>query len=359
MNKKVLFIDTSKIWGGAEIYLYEYVSKLIEIDNLDVFVASSFVEKYQKILGTNFIQIDVGSLRKSFPVSNILKLFKQGYFISRLIKNNNIDFVVANNPRSYVLSIFLKILNPKLRIMFIVHEMIISKVLLKLFSIFAMKIIFVSDFVQNKYSNISKGKSLIIQNAFDFDKIRSLAIEDVGNFTDKVRNKKVVGMAGYFYKWKGQLEFLKAAKVLLDENSDISFILIGGPKDEDNDSLTYFEEIKKFIRTNGLESNVYITGSAENPYKYMNICDLLIHASLDPEPFGRVIVEYMILGKPVLISKYAESFDCRKIDPKDADGFAQSMRNIVDSSASYNQPNYDLSRYDIRQNVEILGNLFI
>jgi len=45
---------------------------------------------------------------------------------------------------------------------------------------------------------------------------------------------------------------------------------------------------------------VHLTGFRPDIPDVMNAWDIVVHASIRPEPFGRVILEGMLLGKPVV-----------------------------------------------------------
>ena len=50
----------------------------------------------------------------------------------------------------------------------------------------------------------------------------------------------------------------------------------------------------------GLTTRVHFAGFRDDIPDVMNAWDVVVHASVRPEPFGRVILEGMLLGKPVI-----------------------------------------------------------
>ena len=50
----------------------------------------------------------------------------------------------------------------------------------------------------------------------------------------------------------------------------------------------------------GLGDRVHLVGFRDDIPDVMNAWDVVVHASVRPEPFGRVILEGMLLGKPVM-----------------------------------------------------------
>ena len=53
----------------------------------------------------------------------------------------------------------------------------------------------------------------------------------------------------------------------------------------------------------GLENRVKFLGFRSDIPQLMAMCDLVAHTSTAPEPFGRVIVEAMLCGKPVVAAQ--------------------------------------------------------
>ena len=65
----------------------------------------------------------------------------------------------------------------------------------------------------------------------------------------------------------------------------------------------YGERLKEYCREHGLEDRVSFLGFREDIPALMHLSDVIVHASVNPEPFGRVIVEGMLAGKPVIATR--------------------------------------------------------
>lgn len=111
----------------------------------------------------------------------------------------------------------------------------------------------------------------------------------------------VVGMAGRVQQWKGHEVFLAAAEILLEDFHDTRFIILGGDLYSEEHFL---DNLKKEARRGGrLRDRVIFAGHREDVPDIMNIYDVYVHPTLKAEPFGRVIIEAMALGKPVVATK--------------------------------------------------------
>jgi len=77
-------------------------------------------------------------------------------------------------------------------------------------------------------------------------------------------------------------------------------LIIGG--DASWGSKVYADELVRLARSLNLESRVVFEGFVSDPYSFFTCCDLALHTSVMPEPFGQVIVEALAVGRPVVAS---------------------------------------------------------
>ncbi|HBR68873.1 MAG TPA: hypothetical protein DEA55_05810 [Rhodospirillaceae bacterium] len=105
--------------------------------------------------------------------------------------------------------------------------------------------------------------------------------------------KPLVGIFGRITSWKGQDVFLEAVAKVAGINAMIVGDCFFG---EDK----YLESLKDAVKSLGIESRVTFTGHRDDIEKLMAACDIAAHCSTAPEPFGRVIVEAMMCGTPVI-----------------------------------------------------------
>lgn len=109
----------------------------------------------------------------------------------------------------------------------------------------------------------------------------------------------LVGLVGRMQKWKGMDVFVDAAAILAKERSDVKFVIVGGTHALEPD---YPAELSRRIAAHSLNERISLAGFQPDPAAWMNACDVLVHASITPEPFGMVILEAMALGKVVIAS---------------------------------------------------------
>ncbi len=107
----------------------------------------------------------------------------------------------------------------------------------------------------------------------------------------------LVGMIGRLARWKGPHVFLRGLALALQRVPDIRGVIVGAP---DKSEEGIWDELQEEVRRLGLEGRVHFAGYQPDVRPWLGAMDMLAHTSLEPEPFGRVIIEGMAAGKPVV-----------------------------------------------------------
>ena len=99
----------------------------------------------------------------------------------------------------------------------------------------------------------------------------------------------VVGMVGRFAPWKGQDLYLRAFADAFPDD-DTRCVLVGAALFGEHD---FDQELHKLAHALGLDGRVEFRGFRADIWPELARMDILVHASLIPEPFGQVILEGM------------------------------------------------------------------
>lgn len=105
-----------------------------------------------------------------------------------------------------------------------------------------------------------------------------------------------VGMLGRLAPWKGQDLFLRAFAGAFPDGDERA-VIIGSPLFGED---AFEEKVRRLVGELGLEKRVEFRGFREDIGAELARLDMLVHASVLPEPFGQVVVEGMAAGLPVL-----------------------------------------------------------
>ena len=131
--------------------------------------------------------------------------------------------------------------------------------------------------------------AVILYNTVESDRILTLSAEAAPELDDGTAQIKLA-CVGKLSKNKGTDRVLRIHHRLKDEGFPTHLYLLGvGPLEQ---------ELRDYVRENGLENSVTFLGYQTNPYKYVAGCDLFVCAS-HAEGFSTAATEALILGTPV------------------------------------------------------------
>jgi glycosyltransferase involved in cell wall biosynthesis len=108
-----------------------------------------------------------------------------------------------------------------------------------------------------------------------------------------------VGLVATMARWKGHEVFLRAL-ALLPPSLRLRGYVIGGSIYETEASQHTIDDLRSLASALGLDDRVGFTGFIEDAAQAMRALDIVVHASVRPEPFGRVIIEGMATGTAVI-----------------------------------------------------------
>jgi glycosyltransferase involved in cell wall biosynthesis len=111
----------------------------------------------------------------------------------------------------------------------------------------------------------------------------------------------VVGMFGQITRWKGWHVLVAALPAFVAAHPDVHCLLVGRPTRPLDEP--YAEELKRNVAKAGLEQAVRWTGFRPDVARLMSACDIVVHASVEPEPLGVVIMEAMAAGAAVICTR--------------------------------------------------------
>jgi glycosyltransferase involved in cell wall biosynthesis len=101
----------------------------------------------------------------------------------------------------------------------------------------------------------------------------------------------VVAMVGMLLSWKGQRLFLEAVARLPPLTEDTVFLVVGGEPERGERGVLL--ALQAYARELGIESRVRIVGQVDHIGRCMGQFDVVVSASLRPEPLGLVMLEAM------------------------------------------------------------------
>ncbi|MFA6132866.1 MAG: glycosyltransferase family 4 protein [Phycisphaerae bacterium] len=138
---------------------------------------------------------------------------------------------------------------------------------------------------------------------------------------------------GQFVPWKNQLLFLRAAERVQAAAPQAKFLLVGD--DLFGRDSKYRRRLEGYVQTHGLSEVVTFAGWREDMSTVWPLIDCLVHTA-QREPFGRVIIEAMDAGVPVISADAGgpgEIIDNERtgllVSPDDVEKLAGAMLRMV------------------------------
>lgn len=308
-DKKVLFVHSnSDIVAGQEISLLNRIKGLKE-KGVKTIVAVNGNGIFFNLLKENNIEVRNLTLRRIRKV-NPFPFFRTVFQVYRLIKQERVSIVHCSGayPNQYCLPAA-----RLARIPCVVHvnsAIYTREDFVKSFLNYADAIIAVSDAVKKHIINslgVSSEKVIVSYNGLKIKKIFD-AVEFVyfgakSDSSENIRKKfnigdnvKIVGQISQIIPRKGVEYFIKMASIVKSAFPNTKFLLIGSAPAE---YLDYELEQKRLVSSLGLNQDVIFTGFQKDIIRIIKILDISVLCSLE-EGLGRVIIESLALGKPVV-----------------------------------------------------------
>ncbi|MEK4509964.1 glycosyltransferase [Paenibacillus sp. FSL K6-2524] len=333
MNKdkiNVLFITHADKKGGAEQSLIHLINYL-DTSKHRIFLLSPRDADFLSEIRTNYTHfpLRLNSIKKRLGLGYLETVFQ----IRRFAKKNHIDIIHANGWRAPWYTAPLKFLT-NCKIVWhhrdYTHLKMFNRVLPRFFD----QIICISHFVANSIEGKNK---TIIYNGVDPE--LALTMRSRSFMEDDIL---VIGTFGRIVEWKRYHLVIEAVKKLADHKKNNWKLLIVGDTSVDG-SEDYYNDMVLKVKQYGLEHHVIFYGYSKKPLDLMKECDLTINFSLN-EPFGRVIIESLLVQTPVIVADSGgapEIIHQTKggfiVKDGDVDALYQTIDSVYDKTIDYQE----------------------
>jgi glycosyltransferase involved in cell wall biosynthesis len=182
----------------------------------------------------------------------------------------------------------------------------------------------------------AEATTVVVYNGIDPARVRpSRSAASVKAALGLAHDDPVIGVVGNLKQWKGQDTVVRATALLRKRWPSIRCLLVGATGVD----VAFEARLRALVEELGLAGHVIFTGFQERPADYVDVMDVVVHASVEPEPFGRVNVEAMFLGKPVVSTNiggpteiFDDGTDGLLIAPGDGDLLADTVASLLQSA---------------------------
>ena len=111
------------------------------------------------------------------------------------------------------------------------------------------------------------------------------------------KNKILITLPARITRWKGQEDFLSLILSLKNDFPEIHGLIVG---DTQKGKINFLRSLREKVKSNNLSDNITFTGHREDIKEIMLISKIVFSLSNQPEAFGRVSLEALSLGIPVI-----------------------------------------------------------
>lgn len=305
---KILFLDQSGQPGGAELCLMDIARPYRDQCLVGLLADGPFkalLEEQQipvQILEQQAIEIrkDSSLLLALSRIPALLPLMGRVVKLAR-----EFDIIYANTPKALVVGAIASFITRR-PLVYHLHDILSAShfsrtnrlIAITLANRIATLVIANSYATQAAFIEAGGRANLthILYNGFQPDDYQIPASEQT-TLAETLNLAPETFWVGHFSRlshWKGQHVLLEALALCPPE---ISVLFVGDALFGETD---YVQHLQAKVKELNLENRVRFLGFRADVPQIMSLCSLVTHTSTAPEPFGRVIVEAMLCGRPVI-----------------------------------------------------------
>ena len=321
----VLYADEAIAFGGSLVVVGHLVDAIDKDQFRPVVVGAMGVDRLKKYIQqtvpvysiprlynyahwaktiTIINRIPVRLVRKilNYLLSLVRVLLNSLYLarLSRVIIKEKVAVIHVNNGMNNLASVLAAVL---LRRSFVVHihgrdnpgfiqRRLISRV---------SRFIVISEYVKERLvkNGFPEDRMIVIPNPVRPEPVLQDEVKGLRKHYGIKENDRVLGIVGRIVRWKGHVEFLQAANIVMKTIPELKLLIVGDYSDGEK---AYQDKITSMVEEGDFKDRVIFTGYVKNVGEHYSLMDVCVHASIEPEPFGLVITEAMSYGVPVVAS---------------------------------------------------------
>jgi glycosyltransferase involved in cell wall biosynthesis len=399
-QQRVLYVQKSQD-GGSTLSLYELLKGLNwqSYKPLVLFYAPNTYTKNFQMLGVETITLfnrlpalsarrskrDIAKKLESYSssASNGYRNAKQIYLfakddlstilrIARIIKNESIDIIHHNNslPRNRSAIIAAKINNiPQVCHIRMFHGLsIVEKCLAR----WVHSFIYISKAIKQSYvrQGIPPAKGSVIFNPVNDEvTVAKEQVVQIRNQFELTKQGRLIINVGRLDWWKGHDYFIKAISIVIKSEPHIKALIVG-PVVTTPICQDYYNRLLKMVAEMKLSRHIIFTGFRSDIPHIMAASDIVVHSSSEPEPFGRVVVEGMLAGRPVIATAGGGVLDIIEdkvtgllVPMKDPDAMAKAIKYLLKSPEEAQRIGLQAqmsakTRFNVNKHVKAVQNIY-
>jgi glycosyltransferase involved in cell wall biosynthesis len=339
----VLFVDHAGVLGGAELSLLDLAAALGSRAEVLLLADGPF----RAALESRGVKVSVESLRALKHVKKDTRLPGPAAFVdavriarhvARRAKAHHV--IYANSQKAFVVAAAAGLLARR-PVVWHLRDILAPphfsdtnvRAAVTLANLRAARVITNSRATAAAFTQAGGHESLVrvVHNGIDpapFDAVTPAAAAATRAALGVPADAYVVALFGRFHPWKGQQVLLDA----LTRLPRVHALFVGAPLFGEE---AFASALQAQAAKTGVADRAHFLGFRADVPELMRASDAVVHASVYPEPFGRVIVEGMLAGRPVIatraggVTEIVDDEIAVLVPPNDAEALARAIESLA------------------------------
>ena len=340
---RVLFLDHAGVLGGAELYLLD-LAPSFEGSRVLLFSDGPFRERLAQA------GVDVELVETSGAVTGVSREDRGGGGVRavpgllRLVgqvarRARRFDVIFANSQKAFVVGA-LAGAAARRPVVWCLHDILTAEhfsplnraLVVALANRLSAQVIANSQATADAFrAGGGRAPVRVVHNGLDPAPFRAVTPAEVASLRAALGlgDAPVVSVFSRLSPWKGQHVLLEA----LPQLPGVHALFVGEALFGE---AAYAHELRAQAAALGLESRVHFLGFRRDVPALMALSDVVLHTSTSPEPFGRVIAEGMLAGRPVIAARaggakevLGEGASGVFVEPGNVQALAEATRHLL------------------------------
>lgn len=344
---KTLFLSHAAALGGAELYLLDYLSYHRQEGKVVLFAEGAFSESLRAIGAEVEVALapsNLLSVARETPGHQGTAVAAGVLALARRIAREagSFDLLFANSQKAFVVGALAALLARR-PLVWCLHDILSAehfstanrKLVVALANLTGALVVANSQATADAFvrSGGRAARVRVVYNGLNADAFSGLEVPPTAPSALRqelgVGDAPLVGLFSRLSSWKGQHVLLEALAQLPEAHA----VLVGDALFGED---AYAEALHAQARRLGIAARVHFLGFRRDIPELMRSVDVVAHTSTAAEPFGRVIVEGMLAGRPVVATRGGAVAEIVEggvtgliVEPGDALGLAAAIRTLL------------------------------
>lgn len=219
---------------------------------------------------------------------------------------------------------------------------------------------FIAAHIRDNYGELAGDRVRVVPRGVDFEALVPERVNEERLETLRLAwrvdpGDALILMPARLSRIKGHATLIEAMKLLPSEHGRVKAVLLGG----DPGRSPYGRELARMIEDLGLRDRIILADACSDMAAAYKLASLVVAPSLVPEGFGRVPIEAMAMGVPVIASRLGGFVETMRdgemgwlVKPGDASELANAIVRVFEMSQPERQAVLERARTEARNHYD-------